>query len=304
MKDKKYLYPGLVAIFCALIAVFSGWVYLAYSSPGTTTIGENISTTDLTVSGNATTTGNFVVNGNTILGNAAADTLTVNANTTFATTTIFNGPITLGDGGETIVINSSDWDISATGDMTGIGNITADGTISFTGSSLTLGDADSDTLTVNATTTFATTTIFNGAVTINSAKVGTNFVIDSSGNASTTGNLIVGGTTNLGNTTIGSGNAITKHETKLISVDFNLDTENACTVATTTISGAVATSTVTVGMPHTPANLVGTTGSYWGAWVSGVTSADEVSFRYCTGSGVGATTTDATLDVRLDLWKH
>ena len=232
MKDKKYLYPGLVAIFCALM-VSLGLVSLIYGSPGTTTIGENISTTDLTVSGNATTTGNFVVNGNTILGNAAADTLTVNANTTFATTTIFNG-----------------------------------------------------------------------AVTINSAKVGTNFVIDSSGNASTTGNLIVGGTTNLGNTTIGSGTAITKHETKLISVDFNLDTENACTLATTTISGAVATSTVTVGMPHTPANLVGTTGSYWGAWVSGVTSADEVSFRYCTGSGVGATTTDATLDVRLDLWKH
>ena len=304
MKDKKYLYPGLVAILVCALMVGLGLVSLIYGSPGTTVIGEDISTRNLTVTGNASTTGTLYAKGDIVLGSDSADTLTVYATTTFATTTIFNGPITLGDGGETIVINSSDWDISATGDMTGIGNITADGTISFTGSSLTLGDADSDTLTVNATTTFATTTIFNGAVTINSAKVGTNFVIDSSGNASTTGNLIVGGTTNLGNTTIGSGTAITKHETKLISVDFNLDTENACTVATTTISGAVATSTVTVGMPHTPANLVGTTGSYWGAWVSGVTSADEVSFRYCTGSGVGATTTDATLDVRLDLWKH
>jgi hypothetical protein len=37
--------------------------------------------------------------------------------------------LALGDGDETVAINSSDWDIGVTGDMTGIGAITADGTI-------------------------------------------------------------------------------------------------------------------------------------------------------------------------------
>src|SRR3989338_7719799 len=43
------------------------------------------------------------------------------------------GAITIGSGDdETVAINSSDWDISTTGDMTGIGAITADGAIAFT----------------------------------------------------------------------------------------------------------------------------------------------------------------------------
>lgn len=37
--------------------------------------------------------------------------------------------VTIGDNGQTIAINSSDWDISTTGAMTGIGAITSDGTI-------------------------------------------------------------------------------------------------------------------------------------------------------------------------------
>ena len=36
---------------------------------------------------------------------------------------------------DTVAVNSSDWDINTTGDMTGIGSITADGAISFTPSS-------------------------------------------------------------------------------------------------------------------------------------------------------------------------
>jgi hypothetical protein len=61
------------------------------------------------------------------------------ATTTFTTTGAFTltpgGAVTLGDGGDTMVINTSDWDISATGDMTNIGGITADGAIAFTPSS-------------------------------------------------------------------------------------------------------------------------------------------------------------------------
>lgn len=44
-----------------------------------------------------------------------------------------NGQVTIGDGGDTVTINSSDWDISATGDMSGIGDITADGDVDFSG---------------------------------------------------------------------------------------------------------------------------------------------------------------------------
>jgi len=42
------------------------------------------------------------------------------------------GALTIGDNGDTLVINSNDWDISATGVMTGIGNITSNGTIGGT----------------------------------------------------------------------------------------------------------------------------------------------------------------------------
>jgi len=46
----------------------------------------------------------------------------------------YNGPVILGDGGDTVAVNSSDWDISTGGDMTGIGSITSDGRITITGS--------------------------------------------------------------------------------------------------------------------------------------------------------------------------
>jgi hypothetical protein len=86
------------------------------------------------------------------------------ATTTFTTTGAFTltpgGAVTLGDGGDTMVINTSDWDISATGDMTNIGGITADGAIAFTPGStngITFGvDADSlftlDSTVANADT--------------------------------------------------------------------------------------------------------------------------------------------------------
>jgi hypothetical protein len=53
------------------------------------------------------------------------------ATTTFTTTGAFTltpgGAVIFGDGGDTLAINSSDWDISAIGDMTGIGTISSDG---------------------------------------------------------------------------------------------------------------------------------------------------------------------------------
>src|SRR5690606_1450601 len=58
------------------------------------------------------------------------------ASTTFTTTGAFTltpgGAVLLGDNGDTMQINTSDWDVSTTGDLTGIGSITADGAISTT----------------------------------------------------------------------------------------------------------------------------------------------------------------------------
>jgi hypothetical protein len=47
----------------------------------------------------------------------------------------FDGTVTLGDNGDTVAVNSSDWDISTTGAMTGIGAVTADGDVTLTADS-------------------------------------------------------------------------------------------------------------------------------------------------------------------------
>jgi hypothetical protein len=64
-------------------------------------------------------------NSNAIIGGTGLITGT----TTLAGTTALNGIVTVGDGGDTVAINSSDWDIGATGDMTGIGSVTMDGAL-------------------------------------------------------------------------------------------------------------------------------------------------------------------------------
>ena len=59
---------NIASILLSILFTFFLVFYFVYSSPGTTTIGEDISTTNLTVSGNATTTGLYV-SGNSILSN-------------------------------------------------------------------------------------------------------------------------------------------------------------------------------------------------------------------------------------------
>jgi hypothetical protein len=69
------------------------------------------------------------------------DTLTANNGIDLGTSNSIVGTtaITIGAGTETVAINSSDWDIDATGVMTGIGNITSDGVVTATG--FTIGSA-------------------------------------------------------------------------------------------------------------------------------------------------------------------
>jgi hypothetical protein len=74
--------------------------------------------------GNITTAGDIAIGGGNINPSAA---------------------LTIGDNGDTLFLDSSDWDIGTTGDMTGIGAITADGTISFTGTTIGIGTSNSAT---------------------------------------------------------------------------------------------------------------------------------------------------------------
>src|SRR3989339_1552086 len=96
---------------------------VALAAGAATTVGDAITTTGLiTGSLGATVTG-ATVNLN------ASSNFDVNVATGTST-----GDITLGGGtaGQLVSINSSDWDIDATGAMTGIGSITSDGTITAT----------------------------------------------------------------------------------------------------------------------------------------------------------------------------
>lgn len=75
MENNKYS-SALTAIFLVLVATL-GWTYLVYG----TTIGANISTVDITASGNATTTGDFVVQGDTTLATTTATNVNIGSGT-------------------------------------------------------------------------------------------------------------------------------------------------------------------------------------------------------------------------------
>lgn len=88
-------------------------------------------------------------------------------------TTSGSGAQSIGDGSGTVAINSSDWDISATGAMTGIGAITADGLITgtagttVTGGVVNLNASSNNAVNIGTGTTTSTVTIGGaGAQTI------------------------------------------------------------------------------------------------------------------------------------------
>ena len=101
------------------------------ASTGTTTINNanTVISGDLAVNGgdltSSSTTFNFVTGATTLNIGAATGTTTIN------NALSVSGAFTLGDDGDTGSINTSDWDIGTTGNLSGIGNITADGAIAF-----------------------------------------------------------------------------------------------------------------------------------------------------------------------------
>ncbi|MBI2008706.1 MerR family DNA-binding transcriptional regulator, partial [Candidatus Amesbacteria bacterium] len=129
------------------------------ASTGTATINNanTVVSGDLAINGGDLTTSSTTFNllnatATTINFGGAATTLSIGAAT--GTTTINNalsvsGAFTLGDNGDTGSINTSDWDISTTGDLTGVGGITADGAIAFSPAS-----TSDITFTTDADSTF------------------------------------------------------------------------------------------------------------------------------------------------------
>lgn len=116
--------------------------------------GLTFSTTYQNISVVSATTGAFSgritgTGGITITGAASS----INTSSNFATnigTGTSTGAVSIGGGSNTVAVNSSDWDISTTGAMTGIGAITADGLITGSGGATLTGAA----INLNASSNF------------------------------------------------------------------------------------------------------------------------------------------------------
>lgn len=89
-------------------------------------------------------------------------TLTLDSGTTLTV----NGIANIGDGGDTVAINSSDWDISTTGAMTGISGITNDSTLTTSGGAVSVNASSNFTTAINTGTSTGAVTIGGGSNTV------------------------------------------------------------------------------------------------------------------------------------------
>jgi hypothetical protein len=141
----------------------------------------SISSGSTSFAGNIDLANNLILN----IGNAGTD-FVAGGGLTLAGAFTGNGTLTLGDGGDTVTIDSSDWDISATGNATGIGSVTMDGSFSQTG----IGSFSTGTgiISLNGATTVVNGSTFtaNGSVVLGDggdtiAIDSTNFDVATSG---------------------------------------------------------------------------------------------------------------------------
>lgn len=142
--------------------------------------------------------------------------------------TLTNGDtvaVAIGSNNETVAINSSDWDVNATGDMTGIGAITMDGLLTGTLGATVTGAV----VNLNASSNFAVnvaTGTSTGTVTIGGAA---NQQIDI-GNGAAVKTVSLGSSNTTSTTTISSGSG---------AVNINASVNNPVNVATGTSTGTV-----------------------------------------------------------------
>lgn len=128
--------------------------------------GDSTFSNNVLITGVSTHTGNSSFNGNTTIGDAHTDTLTVNARTGFNTDATFNQKVLVTGistftGDSTFSNNVLITGVSThTGASTFSNNLTVNGTTTLNGNT-TIGDAHTDTLTVNSRTGFNTDATFN-----------------------------------------------------------------------------------------------------------------------------------------------
>lgn len=115
------------------------------------------------------TTDTLTATGNVTMNDAGADTILIGS----ATDTVrIYGIMTLGDNGATGEVNTSDWDISETGAMTGIGAITMNGLLTgtagatITGAVVNLNASSNFATNINTGTTTAAVAIGGGSGTV------------------------------------------------------------------------------------------------------------------------------------------
>jgi hypothetical protein len=126
---------------------------------GTETVAINSSDWDIGVTGIVTGIGNVTSNGKILTTDtvqAAVIQATAGVNLGTSQALVGTTAMTIGAGTQTVAVNSSDWDIDATGIMTGIGNITSNGDVIATGGDFTgangnfidIGEAADGTITL------------------------------------------------------------------------------------------------------------------------------------------------------------
>lgn len=174
--------------------------------------------------------------------------------------------IAIGSNNETVAINSSDWDISTTGAMTGIGAITMDGLLTGTAGATLSGAA----INLNASSNFA-------------VNVGT---------GTTTGTVTIGGAANqqidIGNgaavKTVALGSSNTTSTTTLLSGSGGVNI-NASNNQPTNINSGTSTGTLTLGNATGPAVVTGV----------GTITLNNDAAAMTTGIGTGTTTGTVTI---------
>jgi hypothetical protein len=164
---------------------------------GGDTVAVNSSDWDITTTGVMTGIGAITSNGLATLALGATisgATTAINADSNFATninTGTSNAALTLGGGAGTVAVNSSDWDISTAGVMTGIGAITSDGAVATT-STLGVGTwlkmTSQTAVVVSAGSTITATGTLQPLTSASSVTTSTSLAV---GNGTTAGDLLI-----------------------------------------------------------------------------------------------------------------
>jgi len=94
--------------------------------------------------------------------NYTSGTLTLDNGTTLTV----NGVANIGDNGDTVAIDSSDWDISTTGAMTGISGITNDSTFTTSGGAVNVNASSNNATNINTGTSTGAVSIGGNANTV------------------------------------------------------------------------------------------------------------------------------------------